>query len=229
MIEITINGFINTLTEAISSSPTSFITLIAGIIFLTAMIISMKKHKKMGKSLFIIGWLFIILFIIFRYSNHLTTLFDNFMNNVFMQIFFPNLATYVIIIAITNFVFLFTILKGNSKTSNKVINSLFFTFIMLLLILTLDVIFKNEINVYEKLTVYSNQTLLILLETTTIVFVLWIIILISKAAISILISKSDKKVRLKYNKKNIKPLISEKVNLDESKSTKQDDIEVLKL
>ena len=155
MIEVTINSFINTLIEAISSSPTSFVTLIAGIIFLIAMIISLRKHKNMGKTLFIIGWLFIILFIIFRYSDHLTTLFDNLINNVFMQIFFPNLATYVIIIAITNFIFLFTILKGNSKTSNKLINSLFFTVIMLLLILVLDVIIKNEINIYEKLTVYS--------------------------------------------------------------------------
>ena len=197
MIEVTINSFINTLIEAISSSPTSFVTLIAGIIFLIAMIISLRKHKNMGKTLFIIGWLFIILFIIFRYSDHLTTLFDNLINNVFMQIFFPNLATYVIIIAITNFIFLFTILKGNSKTSNKLINSLFFTVIMLLLILVLDVIIKNEINIYEKLTVYSNQTLLILIEATTIFFILWLIILGSKAIVSKLISKSDKKVKAK--------------------------------
>ena len=63
MIEVTINTFINTLIDAISSSPTTFVTLIAGIIFLIAMLISLKKHKKMGKTLFIIGWLFIILFI----------------------------------------------------------------------------------------------------------------------------------------------------------------------
>ena len=136
------------------------------------------------------------------------------MNNVFMQIFFPNLATYVIIIAITNFIFLFTILKGNSKTSNKVINSLFFTIIMLLLILVLDVIIKNEINIYERLTVYSNQTLLILIEATTITFVLWLIILGSKAIVSKLINKSDKKVKAKYNKQEkINTLESEKAEV----------------
>ena len=191
MIEVTINDFINTLIEAISSSPTSFVALVTGIIFLIAMIISLKKHKQMGKSLFIIGWGFIVLFIIVRYSNYLTTLVDNLINNIFLQIFFPNLATYIIIVAVTNFIFLFTILKGNSKTSNKIINSLFFTIIMLLLILVLDVIIKNKINIYEELTVYSNQTLLILLEATTILFMLWLIILGSEAIVSKLIKKSD--------------------------------------
>lgn len=219
MIEITINGFINTLLEAISASPTSVVTLIVGIIFLIAMIISMKKFKKIGKFLFIIGWLFIIIFIILKYSTHLTTLFDNFMNNVFMQIFFPNLATYVIIIAITNFIFLFTILKG-SKISNKIINSLFFTVIILLLILILDIIFKNEINIYEKLTVYSNKTLLILLEATTITFILWLIILSSKFIVGKLIAKSDKKVKEKYQRKTLTDniLVNETNNNDNVKT-----------
>jgi len=83
MIKLTPSNFIEILYDTIMSSPTTFVTILLGIIFLIIMIVNMKRHKKIGKIPFIIGWVFIIAFVIFKYSPHLTTLFDNLINNIY--------------------------------------------------------------------------------------------------------------------------------------------------
>lgn len=202
MIKLTPSNFIEILYDTIMSSPTTFVTILLGIIFLIIMIVNMKRHKKIGKIPFIIGWVFIIAFVIFKYSPHLTTLFDNLINNIFMQVFFPNLASYIILLALTNFIFLFSILKKDTKTIDKIVNSIFFLIIMLFFILSLERVTQKSINVYETLTVYSDKNLLILIESTTISFVIWMIILISKMFIIKLIQKSDDKVKDEYQENN---------------------------
>lgn len=222
MIKLTPSNFIEILYDTIMSSPTTFVTILLGIVFLIIMIVNMKRHKKIGKIPFIIGWVFIIAFVVFKYSPHLTTLFDNLINNIFMQVFFPNLASYIILLALTNFIFLFTILKKDTKTIDKIINSIFFLIIMLFFILSLERVTQKNINIYETLTVYSDKNLLILIEATTITFVIWMIILISKMIIIKLIQKSDDKVKGEYQindevEVNNVNLIDEEINASNEK------------
>ena len=211
MIEFSFGNFITTLINIITDSPTSILFIILGIIFTVAMIINVKKNKTIGKTLFIIGWIFIILFIIIKYNGYISKLFDNLINNVFMQIFFPNLATYIIIIIITNIIFLKTILNKKTKPSSKIVNSLAFSLIMVLMVYTLDLIIENKINIYEKSQLYTNKQVLTLIEATTIIFTFWIIIILSKKLIIKLINKSNEKI-IKENKPAIKENITDTVN-----------------
>ena len=194
MIEFSANNFITTLINIITGSPTSFLFIIFGIIFTIAMIINIKKKKTIGKSLFIIGWIFIIGFIIVKYNSYLTKIFDNMINTIFVQIFFPNLATYIIIVILTNIIFLYTILNKKTTNISKINNYIFFSIIMVLMIFTLEQIIENKINIYEKTELYTNKKILTLIEATTIVFTIWIIIITSKLLIKKLISKSTEKI-----------------------------------
>ena len=203
------NNFIEILLDVISNSPSSVLFIILGIIFASAMIINIKNKKKIGKLVSILGWIFIVLFIIIRYSSYLNKLFDNLINNIFMQIFFPNLATYVIIIIITNFIFLYSIIKKTSNLS-KVINVIFFTVIMVFMLYTLEQIITNNINIYSFEEVYSNDDISVLIQSTTIFFTFWIILIISKLIINKLIEKSIKNI-----KNEEKDNISEKQDLSE--------------
>ena len=188
------NNFIEILLDVISNSPSSVLFIILGIIFASAMIINIKNKKKIGKLVSILGWIFIVLFIIIRYSSYLNKLFDNLINNIFMQIFFPNLATYVIIIIITNFIFLYSIIKKTSNLS-KVINVIFFTVIMVFMLYTLEQIITNNINIYSFEEVYSNDDISVLIQSTTVLFTFWIILIISKLIINKLIEKSIKNIK----------------------------------
>ena len=201
MIEFSLENFINTLISIITGSPTSILFIILGIIFTIAMIINIKKNKTVGKTLFIIGWIFIILFIVIKYNGYISKLFDNLINTIFMQIFFPNLATYIIIITVTNVIFLYTILNKKSKILSKITNSLFFSVIMVLMVYTLDLIIASKINIYEKNELYTNKQVLTLIEATTIIFSIWIIIILSKLTITKLINKSNEKLLEQENEK----------------------------
>ena len=199
MIEFSANNFVKTLISIITGSPTSILFIVLGLTFTIAMIINVKKNKTIGKSLFIIGWIFIILFVIIKYNGYLSKLFDNLINTVFRQIFFPNLATYIIIIIITNIIFLYTVLNKKTKTLSKIINSIFFSTIMVLLVYTLDLIIKNKINVYEQDQLYTNEQVLTIIEASTIVFGLWILIIVSKFLIKKLINKINEKILKEFN------------------------------
>lgn len=196
MFELSIKDFIKTLTNIFKSSPTSIIFIITGLIFAISMIITIKRKKTLGWPLYIIGWIFIIVFIAVKYNKYLLNLFDNLINNVFSQILFPNLGTYIIIIIISNIIYLYTALKKDKKTYEKIINSLFFILIMFLMIYILEQIIENKLNIYN-IDIYKNQKILILVETTTILFVTWIIFLISKKIIKKLINLSNKKIENK--------------------------------
>ena len=203
MIKLETGTFFDTLLNIFEESPSSILFIILGIIFTLAMIINIKKNKKIGKTLYIIGWIFIISFIVIRYNSYLSKIFDNLINQIFMQIFFPNLATYVILIIITNIIFLISINRKNIKNLTKVINSIFFIVIMIMMVYTLEQIISNNINIYSTEEVYTNQNVLVLIESTTILFTIWTIILISKFIISKLIKKSDEKIIEEYQEKQI--------------------------
>lgn len=203
-MKFNIQNLIKTLIDIITGSPTSVMFIIMGIIFAIAMIINIKKNKTIGKSLYIMSWIFIISFIVVRYNNALINICDNLINKIFMQIFFPNLAIYALIIIISNIIFLFTINYKEAKTSDKIINSLFFAIIMILMIYLVEQISSKNINVYDAEEVYKNKNLLTLIECTTITFVIWRVIMLSKIALTKLIKKSDKKVEKKYELENAK-------------------------
>ena len=202
-MKFSIQQLINTLIDIITGSPTSILFIVLGTIFTVAMIINIRKNKTIGKTLFVSGWIFIIVFIIIKYNSYLSKLFDNLINTVFMQIFFPNIATYLIIIIITNIIFLYTILNKNSKTNSKIINSTFFTIIMVIMIMTIEQISKNKINVYVQEEVYTNKNILALIEATTLIFGIWLLIILSKIVLKKLINKSNEKIKKEFKEKEI--------------------------
>ena len=204
---------VETIANLVLSSPIFSISLIVGIILLIAMMISIKKTKKIGKTLTIVIYIFLILFVLIYYNKYLYTLLDNLMNTIFTQIFFPNLAAYAVMLLTTLIILFYSIIKTNIPRYLRVINMITPFIIIFLFVLTLDVIIASKINIYEPLTVYSDKNLLTLIEFSMIVFVIWIIVLLSIKLIRKLIQKSNKKVMNDFLKTD----------------NKDDEIEVLKI
>ncbi len=225
--------FIQTLLDIISNSPSSVLFILVGIVFATSMIINVKNKNKSKKLITVLGWLFVIFFIIIRYNSYLNQLFDNLINNIFIQIFFPNLATYIIIILTTNIIFLYSLLSKKIKNFNKIFNIIFFTMIMILMLYTLEQIISNHINIYQFKEVYSNNNILTLIQSTTLLFTLWIIIIINKIIINNLITKSiqnlnsDNKEQLVKNSAVQNENNTSKNNIQNSNNDNDNDIEIL--
>ncbi len=194
MEELSLWKMLEIIGNLILSSPFFLMTLIIGLIMVILMIISIRKYKKITRGLMIGVWLFLVLFIVIRYNDYLYVLFDNLINNIFMQIFFPSLVTYVIILLISTGILLYSLFSQNLRKFMKIINFIFTFIIWFLTLLTLDMIVNSGVNIYEPLTIYSDKTLLVLVEMSMIVFGVWMLLLLSIKLILILIKKSDEKI-----------------------------------
>ena len=122
---------------------------------------------------------------------------------------------------------------------------------MVFMVYTLEQIITNNINVYQFTEVYTNSNITTLIQSTTLLFTLWIILIISKLIINKLIQKSIENItneeqinNIKINKSNNlnSPQtinnIQEQNNIESNKKTddssddnnsNDDDIEILTL
>ena len=164
------------LSDMILSSPLfiSFITILE--IGLVVFLLFKRKRFKINKWVVIGIWIAILLFLIIFYNKDLLNLLDNFINYIFNALYFPNLAVYSIILISSNIFFIIAIFNKKIDKNHKIINIVNAIVIDSLLIFIIDIISKNNIDVYEKLTVFSNNKLLVLLELSTGVFTSWVLL-----------------------------------------------------
>ena len=164
------------LMNVIVSSPFYIGLIFVLIIVLIVFLISTKLNKKINSWIYIGIWAAFFLVLIIIYRNFMLNLIDNLFDNVFMALYFPNLATYIITLLVTNFFFVYSIFNKKIQKAFKVLNITNTILIDLLLIFIIGIVSQNNINVYEELTVYSNSTLLVLLELTSAFFTAWLLL-----------------------------------------------------
>ena len=95
-------------------------------------------------------------------------------------------------IIISILIVVYTFVNKKSKVFVKFFNTISFTFLMILFVLTLDVIVRNEINIYEKIEIFSNETIVILIEFSTFVFAIWIFVLFINYLVNVINEKIEK-------------------------------------
>lgn len=185
------------LINIIISSPAFIICFFAGIVLLALYIIFTILNKKINKWIVILVWSVSLILLVIIYRNVVVQLFDNLFNNIFMALYFPNLTVYLSIILISNFMFIYSIINKKITNSHRIVNIINAVIIDILMFFIIDIVSRNNINVYETLTVYSNSRLLVLLEITSAIFTTWLLV-------NLLISAYNK--LKKYDKQEKKEL-----------------------
>ena len=164
------------LVSLIVSSPLFLFFSMLSIAMLIFFIICVKRDIKFNKWIFICTWCFVALMIIISYNSVFLNLLDNLFNNLFMALYFPNLTVYVILLLVSNFFFIYSMISKKIIKPHKILNIVNALIINILLIFIIDIVNKNNINVYDTLTIYSNSNLLVLLELSTAIFTSWILL-----------------------------------------------------
>ena len=183
---------LNMLMDIISSSPLFLFCSMLAIAVLTLYIVCIKTNTKINKWVFISIWVVLILILLINYTDVFANMTDNLFENIFKALYFPNLTMYIIILAIVNIVFFYSVFSKKIKRKNRIINFVNALIIDLMLVFIIDIVQNNGINVHQELTVYSNPQLLVLLELTSGVFTSWLLILLFVSTYSKL-KKYDKK------------------------------------
>lgn len=153
--------------------------LIFVIIMLILTILYLFKKISNKKYIIFMSLSIIITFIISIIKNYkiLSNTFDNFATIFFNGIYFPSIYAYIGILLIISLAFITSVLSSKKRKIYKIINSVIFILNNIFFIIVLNVIAKNNINIFEISSLYTNNSLVAILELNIILFILWIAVL----------------------------------------------------
>lgn len=163
----------------VSSSSGLCIASIFVIVFLAFMMITTnKRNSRQTKMLYSIIYIVLIVVMFIQYGSSFSTMFDYMMNNLFIAIYFPNLAIYLAAIIATNIILWKTVFNFKEDKLLKVINTIIYSIMHYLLILILNVVNSSKIDVFDNASVYANNDALALIGLSSTIFMIWIIFII---------------------------------------------------
>lgn len=177
MVQFSFAEKMKTLLNIVSSSPFFIFLIIFFILLGIVLFDSINYEKRKIKRLYVIIYMTVFLAIIIKYNSSLLQLVDYLVNNIFVIIYYPNLAVYILMIIIANVLVIRSVFKKDMPKYIKVINIICYCMKIFLMFLILDNITTNQIDVYSQLSIYSNNKLTILVELSSGLFFIWIIIL----------------------------------------------------
>ena len=177
MIQISLLEKLNILKDVISSS--YIYLIIFGIIILFTIYFSNtnKYNYYDNKQLFIISQVLILLLILVKFNTSIGLMFDYFMQNIFVLIYFPNLSIYMFAIIIANVIMFYSIFGKRVIKIVKIINASIYTLFNFLFVLFLGIVINNNLNVFEHSSIYNNEQARVILELSGVIFSLWILYL----------------------------------------------------
>lgn len=176
MLQVSLSEKLEVLKNVMASSLTSIIILLI-ILFLGFLFITTNRHNaKESKKVYILLYITCLLALFIQYRDSFGKMIDYFMNHVFILIYFPNLAVYILAIIIVNIVMWKSMFQRDDKTL-KIMNTVAFCSIHYLLVLLLNVISSKGLDIFEATSVYGNKSALALIELSSSIFVLWILLI----------------------------------------------------
>lgn len=197
--------------------------LIILMLILTILFICKKMSNK--KYVIFMSLSMALTFIISIVKNHkiLSNTFDNFTTIFFNGIYFPSIYIYISVLIVILLAFITSILNSKKKKIYKIINSVTFIINNIFFIIILNIIAKNNINVFEISSLYTNKSLVAILELNMGLFILWITTLSIIYITNIICDKitSKKNVTEETLAKDVEPVI-EKMNTTEDLLPKEE-------
>ena len=167
---------LNIVSDIILSSPLFLVSILLIEIALIVYLLIKKGKLKLQKWMIISIWSILALIIIVIYHKVFFNLIDNFINYIFTALYFPNLAVYISVILISNIFYFISVFNKKINKKYNLINITNALLLDILMIFIIDIVNKNNIDIYEKVTVFSNSKLLVLLELSTGIFTSWILL-----------------------------------------------------
>lgn len=150
------------------------------VLFVFGILLLKLANKVSDKKMCLIIYFFEILtlgFVIYEGREFLLKTFNKLIDNVFLNFYFPSIYVYLFIFVFSITVFVYTFLNRFISKVYKNITYTYFLIFNFIFILFLNVMSKNNINIFEKASLFTNNESLILLELSTLVFFIYLVIM----------------------------------------------------
>lgn len=199
MSKMTILEKLKVILDVTKSSNLYIIVILILIALGLGLSMSNPKNQNKQKLTYIILTIFITAFSIFSYHSSIGNMFSYMMDNLFIVVFFPNLAVYLAAIVITNIILWVSIFGFKSSKQIRNLNIVVYSVITYLMLLLLNIINENKLDIFSQQSVYGNKQASALIDISSFIFVIWIIFLVIY------------KIILMYIKKNYAPNVKKVV------------------
>lgn len=177
----------------------SQVLMVTTIFISIALVLFLNKQidtKKLFKIVLLIN-LGSFLIMLFTNYKEILSIYSNIVNKIFMNMYFPSVEIYMFILVFMTIVLLSSIFNFKMKKSYKLTNIISFFIIIYLFLSLIYVVTTNNLNIFVASSIYTNQEALTLLELSTLVFALWIIVTsinaISSSIYSYILNKKESK------------------------------------
>ena len=177
----------------VSTSSKLFLLVIAFFFFLGIVFYKTnQKNKENVRSIYIACILFVVIFLLISYYKSIGNMIDYLTNNLFILIYFPNLAAYLTAIVIMNIILIVSLFNYKVSKLIRTINITVYCILNYILALILNVIDKYNLDVFKTESIYQNRSAQALIELSSIIFIVWILFLVIFKLIMIYLKKEYK-------------------------------------
>ena len=203
MVELSLIEKIKTLFTLIFSS-SLFLILLLGIFIILVDVFYISKQSRKVKIMYLIVSVIVMAILLITYFEEFLKFIDVLNKNIVMLINFPSLLQYTIIIFITLIIMIISIFNKKMNRILSRINIGVFIADLFIFFLILDQINKTNIDLSNKINIYSNKNLMVLFEISMIIFVIWLFGLLTYKICSVLITRNkSSKVIMDNNEVNL--------------------------
>lgn len=211
MADLSITQKIKLFFNTAVSTPFFILYAVIGIFLVVFMIFDIKKKKRFSKVIYILSGLFLISFFFIKYFNVILKVIDSFVEIILKALYFPNLGIYVVMLIITNGTFIYNLISKKTSKSAKGITGVINIIIDFIFIMIVGIISSEKIDVTSEVKLYSDTTILTLLQMSMALFA-------SQYLLLLLIMASHKFKR--FDKKDNKLVVDNSINTFSKESVK---------
>lgn len=169
-----------------------------GIMMVMLVMFFARKIKK-TKFMVMMVVLYLSLFLVVIVNNYesLNGTFDSIMTNIFTSIYFPSVYVYLFILLVVDISSLVSLFNIRTSKVYKIINGICFGIIQFILVIIMEIIAENKIDIFSKSSLFTNANLVMMLELSVNIFIVWLISLVGVYLVNmiterILVRETDK-------------------------------------
>lgn len=133
------------------------------------------SNKKMSIAIYLME---IITFgiVFYEKKEFLSSLFNTLIDKIFIDFYFPSPYIYLFIFVLSFIIFIYGLLNRVMSKTYKIITNIYFITFNFIFILLVNTISNNKIDIFNKASLFTNNECLILLEISTLLFAIYLIL-----------------------------------------------------
>jgi len=154
-----------------------FLLIFIGIlIFSVVLRVLGKINNKKLFAIIILSLFGTFLAVLLMNYDILSKTFDNFLDIIFTNIYFPSIYVYLFIIISSYVIVIVTLLNRKISRINRIANYVMAFILNFILVINLNIIAEEKIDIFSTSSMYTNINLVSMLELSMNVYILWIVV-----------------------------------------------------